>query len=619
MTTEGEDDKTIIVPRGPSGLSSTLEPKGSVSSDENSGNPLKAGSCIAEFEIESVLGEGGFGIVYLAWDHSLERRVALKEYMPAALSVRDSSNNIGLRSERHRETFDAGMRSFINEAKLLAQFDHPSLVKVYRFWESHGTAYMVMPYYEGPTLKQVLASAPRPLSEEWLKGLLIPLTEALEVLHRQQIYHRDVAPDNILILNGSGRPVILDFGAARRVIGDMTQALTVILKTGYAPVEQYAEVPDMRQGPWTDIYALAAVSHYALKGVTPPASVGRMINDSYKPLRTLLAGQYSDGLLSAIDQALRVKPENRFQDMESFRKQLTSSLGSVNDVSANVQVLAQTIDDELPIPKIEPVEVRKSQSKPNLIKKTNKKINSLAIMIGGALAFFSLVGVALYWVLSDNQAVVKEVVQTNPEFNSAAVDTNSELTNPIPASPAAAVEPVQIIESSNVFDVLTEFDKVVSGSHGGFQVNAKAQQDKLKIDRDLLRFNIDSSFSGYVYVFLRTTDGKLMQLLPNSQTPEIRIKAAQPLNLPPDNGDLVAGGPPGIDHFLVIVSESKRQFKALDMKINGGFGFIDPSSQILLANRSTRQTPILIGDTSCSSQTCSEAYGAAIFSLEEIY
>lgn len=619
MASAGEDDKTIIVPRGPSGLSSTLEPKVSIASDENSGNPLKAGSCIAEFEIESVLGEGGFGIVYLAWDHSLERRVALKEYMPAALSVRDASSNIGLRSERHRETFDAGMRSFINEAKLLAQFDHPSLVKVYRFWESHGTAYMVMPYYEGPTLKQVLASAPRPLSEEWLKSLLIPLTEALEVLHRQQIYHRDVAPDNILILNGSGRPVILDFGAARRVIGDMTQALTVILKTGYAPVEQYAEVPDMRQGPWTDIYALAAVSHYALKGVTPPASVGRMINDSYKPLRTVLAGQYSDGLLSAIDQALSVKPENRFQDMESFRKQLTSSLGSVKDVDANLQVSALTVDDDLPIPKIESIEVPKSRLKTHSIKKTDKKPNSLAVMVGGVLAFFSLIGVGLYWALSDEQTLVSETGQTNPEFNSATPVTNSELINPTQASPVAAIEPAQEIGSNKVFDVLTEFDKVVSGSHRGFQVNAKAQQNKLKIDRDLLRFTIDSSFSGYVYVFLRTTDGKLMQLLPNSQTPEIRIKAAQSLDLPPENGDLVAGGPPGIDHFLVIVSESKRQFKALDIKINSGFGFINPSSETLLANWSARQTPILLGDTFCSSQPCSDAYGAAVFSLEEIY
>jgi serine/threonine protein kinase len=118
---------------------------------------------------------------------------------------------------------------------------------------------MVMPFYEGITLKDELKAMGAPPDEEWLRELLEPLTEALAVIHTEQCFHRDIAPDNVILLKGSQRPLLLDFGAARRVIGDMTQALTVILKPGYAPVEQYAEVPGMKQGPWTDVYALAAV------------------------------------------------------------------------------------------------------------------------------------------------------------------------------------------------------------------------------------------------------------------------------------------------------------------------------------------------------------------------
>ena len=182
---------------------------------------LPEGTRLLDYRITGLLGEGGFGIVYDAWDHSLERRVALKEYMPASLASRESTQ-VQVRSMRHKETFDAGLKSFVNEAKLLAQFDHPSLVKVYRFWEANGTAYMVMPLYQGITLKDKLKQLGQPPDEAWLMGMLAPLTEALAVIHAENCFHRDIAPDNIILLSGSERPLLLDFGAARRVIGDMT-------------------------------------------------------------------------------------------------------------------------------------------------------------------------------------------------------------------------------------------------------------------------------------------------------------------------------------------------------------------------------------------------------------
>lgn len=306
---------------------------------------LRIGTRMAEFEITERIGEGGFSIVYLALDHSLERTVALKEYMPSSLAARVGDTQVQPRSSRYRDTFEAGLKSFVNEAKLLAQFDHPALVKVYRFWEANGTAYMVMPFYQGVTLKDATRALPAPPDEAWLMTLLAPMTEALMVIHAERCYHRDIAPDNVLLLAGSGKPLLLDFGAARRVIGDMTQALTVILKPGYAPIEQYAEVPGMKQGPWTDVYALAAVVYWAITGKTPPASVGRVMSDSFVPLAKCAAGRYSLPFLQAVDRALAVLPEQRTPSIEAFRLDLglsALSLGSAqpfmkrNDPDATV-------------------------------------------------------------------------------------------------------------------------------------------------------------------------------------------------------------------------------------------------------------------------------------------
>ena len=169
---------------------------------------------------------------------------------------------------------------------------------------------------------------------------------ALGELHESGLLHRDIAPDNIILLAGSGRPLLLDFGAARRVIGDMTQALTVILKPGYAPVEQYAEIPGMKQGPWTDVYALAAVVYFAIVGRTPPPSVGRLLNDTYKPLVEAAAGRYSPEFLAAVDRALAVRPEQRTQSIAQLREELGLE-GLV--APSTVLTVAQTVAQPKPV------------------------------------------------------------------------------------------------------------------------------------------------------------------------------------------------------------------------------------------------------------------------------
>jgi predicted ATPase len=349
MTSAPEDDeRTAIRPAAPMPLPSdrTFVPNAPQAATAEAGDgSLPVGTYLQDFEITALIGEGGFGMVYLAIDHSLGRRVALKEFMPSALAGRTAQGVVQVKSEKNRETFDLALKSFINEARMLATFDHPSLIKVYRFWESNGTAYMAMPFVEGRTLKDALRELGAPPNEAWLRKLLLPLTEALQVIHDQQCYHRDIAPDNVMLLAQSERPLLLDFGAARRVIGDATQALTVILKTGYAPVEQYGETPGMRQGPWTDVYALGAMIHFAILGRTPPSSVGRLINDSYVPLVQSAAGRYSKEFLAAIDRTLAVRPEARTQSINMLRLELGLVGTDAGDVTPALAGASDSKDD----------------------------------------------------------------------------------------------------------------------------------------------------------------------------------------------------------------------------------------------------------------------------------
>ena len=284
---------------------------------------LPPGTRLDEFELRRVLGIGGFGIVYLAFDHALEREVAIKEYMPASLVGRNSGPKVSLHSESHAESFTLGLRSFVNEARLLARFDAPGLVKVHRYWEANNTAYMAMPYYAGSNLHAVRRRMDKTPDEAWLRRLLEPLLDALERLHGAGIYHRDISPDNV-ILQPDGQPVLLDFGAARRVITDKSMALTAILKPAYAPIEQYAEAGAVKQGAWTDLYALGATLHFLLMGRAPPPATARAVEDEMPPLarQPALLATCSAGFLQAIDWMLKPRPADRPQSVAALREAL---------------------------------------------------------------------------------------------------------------------------------------------------------------------------------------------------------------------------------------------------------------------------------------------------------
>ena len=239
---------------------------------------LPAGTRLDEFEILRPLGVGGFGIVYLALDHSLLRQVALKEFMPGELAARGPGGIVVPRSPDRAEQFQHLLESFFNEARLLAPFNHPALVRVHRFWKANGTAYMAMQYCPGMTLMQARGEMRAPPDEAWLRAVVEPILDALERLHRAGVFHRDISPDNILLLP-NGRPILLDFGSARRVVGPGTKSLTAVLKPNFAPVEQYGDSAGMAQGPWTDLYALGATVHFMLTGEVPTPAVMRVVND----------------------------------------------------------------------------------------------------------------------------------------------------------------------------------------------------------------------------------------------------------------------------------------------------------------------------------------------------
>ena len=621
ISTPDDDDRTKIIgprtaqapatPPPPAAAPIPRTGSNSASSAGDSGNALPIGTYLGEFELSSVLGEGGFGIVYEAWDHSLERKVALKEYMPSSLAARSGQTQVQVRSERHRETFELGRKSFINEAKLLAQFDHPSLVKVYRFWEANGTAYMVMPLYEGITLKDRLREqGGGPPDEGWLMGLLGPLTEALSVIHAERCYHRDIAPDNVILLAGSGRPLLLDFGAARRVIGDMTQALTVILKPGYAPIEQYAEAPHMKQGGWTDIYALAATIHFALVGKTPPPSVSRMMTDTYQPLAELLAGQYSDRFLRAIDRALIVKPEERTQGIDALRADLGLAEGA--PAPAPSPPHAGTAATVLhPMPGNAPTRLQTSvAAAAPAVGSPGGGAGRSKVPLFAGLAVLVLGGGAAAYFFMGGSTPAPVTVSPPPAVTQQAAPAPEAAPVPAPA-PAPGLRR---------FDAQEQFERVLAGQTPGFNVQAQATKPRLRIGKDSLGFSVSSTRAGYVQVLVLGPDGSLLQLFPNSQAKPQRIQPGQTLKLPQASWPLETVEPAGPEHFLVVVSEQPRDYAALSTEREYLFVKLPTGERAdTLLNQWTLPTPMLLGTApkNCQGADC-EAYGAARFTVEVV-
>jgi len=284
----------------------------------DSGAPLALanGTLLGRYRIDGVLGQGGFGITYRATDTALNRVVAIKEYLPSDVAIRIDGSTVIPRSRTDANDYDWGLKRFLDEAKTLAQHEAvPNVVRVYDFVEANGTAYMVMALVEGDNLSAILRQRGT-LNEQELRAIVLPLLDGLEQLHEAGLIHRDIKPANIILRAGRG-PTLIDFGAAREGLGRKSRSVTSILTPGYAPFEQYGSAGD--QGPWTDIYALAATLYHGIAGKAPPDSVDRIRRDPMVPAVQAGTGRYSEEFLAAIDAGLKVDERERPQNATQWR------------------------------------------------------------------------------------------------------------------------------------------------------------------------------------------------------------------------------------------------------------------------------------------------------------
>ncbi len=268
-----------------------------------------------------VLGQGGFGITYLGWDLVLNSKLAVKEYLPQTLATRvqGATTVSAFTAGESQESFNYGLNKFLEEARALAQFiDHPGIVGVRDFFPANGTAYLVMQYIDGSTFKDFLKEQGGKVSIEVAMGVMMPAMDALKEVHSKNIIHRDISPDNIYILN-NGQVKLLDFGAARQAIGEQGKSLSIILKAGYAPEEQYRSRGE--QGPWTDIYAVGATIYRAITGQVPPEALDRMYSDSLTP-PSKLGVNISPPVEEAVLMALAVNARDRFQNIQAMQNAL---------------------------------------------------------------------------------------------------------------------------------------------------------------------------------------------------------------------------------------------------------------------------------------------------------
>ena len=275
---------------------------------------------VGDYRIKRVLGAGGFGITYLAEEVALARLVTIKEYFPVDYAARRATSEAAPRSKDCADDYKWGLERFIEEARAVARFIHPNIVRVHRYFLANSTGYMVLEYEDGVSFKAWLRGLKRAPRQPELDKIIKPLLDALELVHSSNYLHRDIAPDNILIRK-DGTPVLIDFGSARGEIASHTKTVSALVKPGYSPYEQYATTT-RQQGPWTDIYALGATLYHALSGKRPPDAPSRMVNDEYVPAAEVALSSYRAPFLDAIDKALRLDVGERPQSVAQWRNML---------------------------------------------------------------------------------------------------------------------------------------------------------------------------------------------------------------------------------------------------------------------------------------------------------
>jgi serine/threonine protein kinase len=289
---------------------------------------LPPGTRLGDYRLDAMIGHGGFGITYRAFDTQLAKVVAIKEYLPLECAIRHSDGAVVPRGARLIEDFTWGRERFLDEARALARFRHPHIVPVLRYFEANDTAYTVMEFEDGKNVAELLREPGGRLPADDVRRLATGLLSGLGAVHAQGFLHRDIKPANIIIRRDSV-PVLVDFGAARQAMSGRTRSLTSVLTPQYAPIEQYAL--DGKQGPWSDIYSAAAVLYHAIAGQTPPDAAARVGKDPYRPLTETEGGRFEPAFLAAIDRAMAFAPDDRPQSVAAWSTLFGAALPKVED------------------------------------------------------------------------------------------------------------------------------------------------------------------------------------------------------------------------------------------------------------------------------------------------
>jgi non-specific serine/threonine protein kinase len=304
---------------------------------------LPAGTKVREYEILSVLGGGQTSLVYKAYDGMLGRHVTLKEYLPAAFAARDERSQLAALPGKD-EAFNEGLRRFVAEARVMTQFDHFALRRAYQFFLEGGSAYIVMPYYQGMTLRAKVHNDWRITQIGDLLMIVLPVLEGLSALHRANYCHCGVSPDNILIQDND-EPLLLDFGAIRQLGEYPDDCSPGDLTTGFAALEQYdTSRHGVGIGAWTDIYAVSAVVYYIVTGIVPAAPMARLAHDALRPLAGCATVELPGRLLEVFDQGLSVSPQERFMNLGAFVNALDAGVqGAIAQSSPATMAAAREI------------------------------------------------------------------------------------------------------------------------------------------------------------------------------------------------------------------------------------------------------------------------------------
>lgn len=389
---------------------------------------LPSGFKVGRYELQEVIGSGGFGITYLAKDTSLGRRVAVKELLPNNIATRIDGSTVVAKTESDEKDLTWARERFLNEGRALAACDHPNVVDVFEMVEANGTAYMVTKYEEGQSFEQWLRNLGRPPTESELRSILMPLLSGLESVHNAGFLHRDLKPDNIYITK-TGRPLLLDFGSARQAISSRTTALTSIVTNGYAPFEQYDE--EGHQGAWSDIYALAAVMYRAISGKKPPDATRRLKDDPCEKLAAIYSDRYSTEFLRAIDRGLEPDEKKRPQTIAEWRESFESS--------EDATVLLEEDDDA----------TRLIAPPRPVIPQWRRFIQEHgALVIGAGGALLLLIVVVLLLRPNPQVAIARDVTKpgTTPAATAEPSATVITATTPTPRPVATATPPPQMAD-----------------------------------------------------------------------------------------------------------------------------------------------------------------------------